>query len=103
MKTNAFGQRLRDDAPTLPSDNYNGEFFNAPIGGIKGHLFDGPHKVYSMGYLEGQPHILVESYYSSGVTVSYLISGVTYSWAWRNRQQAWDWAKDRNLHIKALR
>lgn len=103
MKTNAFGQKLNDDAPVLPSDNYHGEFFSDPIGGMKGHLYDGSHKVYRMGYLEGQPHIFVQSYNMVGVTVSYLITGATYSWPWSTRQRAWDWAKDRNQHIKMLK
>ena len=84
---------------------YNGESFESPrdydFEGMG--AFDGKPKVYSMAYLQGCPHVEVESYPGEGVMVTYLITGVTYTWSWKNRSKAWEWAKARKAHIEGLK
>jgi len=104
MRTNQAGQRLRDDAVSLPSDNYRGEFFNDPVNAIEGEvIYEGTPKIYKMAYLQGFPHIFVESYYGKGVVVRYIITGQSYSWNWADRNNAWNWANDRKEHVRMLK
>ena len=105
MRTNRVGQTLSNNAVSLPSDNYEGEFFNDPdANAFEGELdFKGNPKVYNMAYLQGQPHVIVKSFYGEGVVVSYMITGVTYSWSWVSRNKAWAWANDRKQHVNMLR
>lgn len=105
MRTNQVGQALNNNAVALPSDDYNGEFFNGPDpSAMEGqNLYSGKPKVYNMAYLQGAPHVIVESFYGQGVVVQYMITGVSYSWDWKDRNKAWSWAKDRKQHVNMLR
>ena len=73
--------------------------------GIHGRLsFKGsPTKVYRMGYMQGFPHVEVESYNEQGVIVSYMMTGITFSWAWEYRNEAWDYARGKQYHIDAIK
>lgn len=71
---------------------------------IRGQLcFKGAPKVYKMAYLEGFPHVEVESYYGQGVIVSYLMTGLTFSWEWQYRNEGWDWARGKALHVGEIK
>ena len=108
-RVNFFRQRDKSSnperGPIFPSDTYKGEFFAKPgPHAIEGTLvFKGRPKLYKMGYLQGYPHIEVESYPGEGVIVSYLMTGTTCSWEWKYRNEAWDWARTRALHIQMLK
>lgn len=71
---------------------------------IRGQLhFTGKPKLYQMGYMQGYPHVELESYYGQGVIVSYLMTGVTFSWEWQYRNEAWDYARGKKLHIDEIK
>ena len=65
--------------------------------------FKGKPKVYQMAYLEGHPHVTVESYYGEGVIVSYIMTGETFSWDWKYRNEAWDYAHGKKFHIEEIK
>jgi hypothetical protein len=105
MRTNQAGQQLARNATSLPSDNYSGEFFSGPDAtAIEGEVcYDGKAKEYKMAYLQGFPHVILESYFGLGVVVRYIITGESYSWNWKDRNNAWSWANARKAHINMLR
>ena len=84
---------------------YNGENYQEPRGAEgPGHgCFTGEPKMYRMAYLQGSPHVELESYYGQGVVVYYAPTGQTYTWTWRNRNLAWEWAKSRKAHIEGIK
>ncbi len=72
--------------------------------GIEGILaFKGKPKVYQMAYIDGFPHVEVESFYGEGVIVSYLITGVTISWEWKDKEEAWAFARGRQFHVDSIK
>jgi len=46
MRTNRVNQELSNNAVSLPSDSYRGEFFNDPVNAIEGEV------IYKMAYLQ---------------------------------------------------
>jgi hypothetical protein len=66
-------------------------------------VFKGKPKVYQMGYLEGHPHVTVESFKGEGVVVTYAMVGIVYSWLWEYRNEAWEYARGRQFHIEEIK
>ncbi len=84
---------------------YQGECFSEPKNfEFEGSgAFEGKCKVYRMAYMQGCPHVEVESYYNKGVIVYYAPTGRTFTRKKKNRNCAWNWANERKQHIEGIK